>query len=384
MAVTMPLPTVPIPTCCPPQPSARSASGTKFHFALNVSDLARSIRFYEILFQQPPAKSFADYAKFELDQPPLVFSLVPHPPAAVGAVSHFGLPVCSTEEVTAAATRLAAAGLSTTCQQNTVCGYARQDKVWVADPDHNHWEIYFVHEDVDPATVRQSFDGVSPTAADVSRSTTARESSVVKARVVWEHRVMQPAPARIPHADDTVDEVRLEGTFNSALTTLERTALLRDVVRVLKPKGVVHVHGLVSDRPMTGSLPSLPGVASLVKQVPVEGEPLAELRAAGLVNIEITKLPPTSVFRCGSAELRELKLSATKPAAMTSEMLGSRGMIYKGPFRRVVDETGVVFVRGVRTTVTDAVWERVSQSSAAAQFVFLGISPPGDTVCARC
>jgi catechol 2,3-dioxygenase-like lactoylglutathione lyase family enzyme len=39
----------------------------RFHISLNVTDLERSVRFYEILFDRPPAKQRDDYAKFEAD-----------------------------------------------------------------------------------------------------------------------------------------------------------------------------------------------------------------------------------------------------------------------------------------------------------------------------
>ena len=48
---------------------------TTFHLSLNVTDLARSVAFYEQFFGRPPAKRHHDYAKFELDTPPLVLSL---------------------------------------------------------------------------------------------------------------------------------------------------------------------------------------------------------------------------------------------------------------------------------------------------------------------
>lgn len=374
MTVTIPLPTVEIPTCC----GAPPALGTKFHFALNVADLERSVAFYQILFDVPPAKHFADYAKFELEQPPLVFSLVPNPPASAGSLSHFGFPVSSTEEVAAAAARLAAAGLSTTCQEGTVCGYARQDKVWVADPDHNHWEIYVVHEDVDPSSVRRSFDGVAPT---VTTAGSADDSVVTESRpVLWEHRVTQPAPARIPQDDESVDEVRLEGTFNSALDAETRSRLLSEVLRVLKPGGMVHVHGLAADRPLQGMLPALPGVAALVKRVPVEFELLDELSLAGLVNVTITKLPARMAFVSQSVEMREIKLSAMKPLPTISEH-DARWVIYKGPFAEAVDEGGQVLLRGRRTEVSSQTWDRLSRSTAAAQFVFLGAEAPADSAC---
>ena len=47
----------------------------KFHASLNVSDLAKSIEFYSALLGADPVKSYPDYAKFEIDVPPLVLSL---------------------------------------------------------------------------------------------------------------------------------------------------------------------------------------------------------------------------------------------------------------------------------------------------------------------
>ena len=55
-----------------------NSNPVRFHISLNVSDLSRSIHFYRILFDQPPAKERADYAKFEPTIPPLVLSLEPN------------------------------------------------------------------------------------------------------------------------------------------------------------------------------------------------------------------------------------------------------------------------------------------------------------------
>jgi catechol 2,3-dioxygenase-like lactoylglutathione lyase family enzyme len=364
------LPVVEIPTCC----GSSSASiaplasqpvvGTKFHFALNVSDLERSIAFYRILFDIPPAKHYPDYAKFELSQPPLVFSLVPNPPASGGTLSHFGFPAATREEVQAAAGRLAAAGLETSCQQGTVCGYARQDKVWVADPDRNFWEIYVIHEDVDPETVRAAFDGIAPIAASAAATEKGPAASVL-----WEHRILMPIAERIPHESETVDEVRLVGTFNDQLTEGERTRFLSEALRVLRPGGKLSAHGLVADRALA-ALPQLPGVAGLVQRVPTEEEPLCELALAGFEAICVTKLAEAAVFRDGPAEMREIKLEARKPARSTSDA-ATRTVVYKGPFAAAVDE-GQTFLRGARTAVTQPTWDRLASGASAAQFLFFG------------
>ena len=371
------LPVVEIPTCCGSSsaPIALSASqpvvATKFHFALNVSDLERSIAFYRVLFDVPPAKHYPDYAKFELSQPPLVFSLFPNPPASGGTLSNFGLPVGSREEVQAAAVRLAAAGLDTTCQEGTVCGYARQDKVWVADPDRNFWEIYVVHEDVDPETVRQAFDGVAPSSVFPAVTEAGHAQPVL-----WEHRILMPLAERIPHESETVDEVRLVGTFNDELTSDERAHLLAEAFRVLRPDGKLSVHGLAADRTLA-TLPQLPGVAGIVRRVPTEEEPLCELAKAGFEAVCVTKLAEAAVFRNGSAEMRELKLEARKPTHSTRDA-ATRTVVYKGPFSAAVDE-GQTFRRGEKSAVTERTWNRLAAGPIASQFLFIG--DPGSDAC---
>ena len=65
-------------------------------------------------------------------------------------MDHLGVEVASTEEVTAATTRLADAGLATRVEENTTCCYAVQDKVWVTGPGGEPWEVYTVKADARP------------------------------------------------------------------------------------------------------------------------------------------------------------------------------------------------------------------------------------------
>ena len=44
--------------------------------------------------------------------------------------------------------RLRESGLVTLEERDTACCYARQDKVWVADPAGNRWEVYTVLADI--------------------------------------------------------------------------------------------------------------------------------------------------------------------------------------------------------------------------------------------
>jgi catechol 2,3-dioxygenase-like lactoylglutathione lyase family enzyme len=121
----------------------------KTHISINVSDLEKSINFYERMFGTQPAKVKADYAKFDLTQPPLNFSLNQGNFERGGSVSHFGLQVNSTDDVLNITQRWNAEGLLTSEEMNTDCCYALQDKTWVKDPDGNSWEVFTVLADTE-------------------------------------------------------------------------------------------------------------------------------------------------------------------------------------------------------------------------------------------
>jgi hypothetical protein len=59
--------------------------------------------------------------------------------------------VDSTDEVLAARLRLQKAGLATFDEMDTTCCYAKQDKIWVHDPDGTPWEVFTVLEDAPEA-----------------------------------------------------------------------------------------------------------------------------------------------------------------------------------------------------------------------------------------
>ena len=132
---------------------------SRVQLALNVSDIAEAVEFYSKLFATAPAKLRDGYANFAVDEPPLKLVLIENPDAA-GTMSHLGVEVFSTDDVTAAKNRLASDGLATATEENVTCCYALQDKVWVDDPDGAPWEIYTVLADSDtPADDLLSVDG---------------------------------------------------------------------------------------------------------------------------------------------------------------------------------------------------------------------------------
>src|SRR5215470_16856860 len=87
------------------------APAIRFHLSLNVADLGRSVAFYRCLFNCEPAKRRDDYAKFEVDDPPLVLSLEPTPRGAGGALNHLGFRLPDAAALVGMQRRLEAAGI---------------------------------------------------------------------------------------------------------------------------------------------------------------------------------------------------------------------------------------------------------------------------------
>ncbi len=130
--------------------AGRDAGAPTMHVSLDTADLSRAVDFYTRLFGVAPAKRRADWAKFELTQPRLVFSLNAVPVARpAGRLSHLGIRVGSHDALAAIRDRLTRAGVAIREEPQANCCYALQDKLWAEDPDGNAFEFYVLVADVD-------------------------------------------------------------------------------------------------------------------------------------------------------------------------------------------------------------------------------------------
>jgi catechol 2,3-dioxygenase-like lactoylglutathione lyase family enzyme len=132
--------------------SAKQVQALKAHLAINVRNVEQSIEFYKKLFRIEPSKVRTGYAKFNVENPPLNFTLNQVAFGERGALSHLGIQVASTADVLAVRDGWTKAGLLTREEMQTSCCYATQDKAWVRDPDGNEWEVFVVLEDNLPET----------------------------------------------------------------------------------------------------------------------------------------------------------------------------------------------------------------------------------------
>lgn len=117
------------------------------HLSINVSNLNKSIEFYTRVFGVKPQKQTVGYAKFDLKEPALNFSMHEVSEKRVPSkVNHLGIEVTNVEHIANWQKHLDSQGIKVIPEENTDCCYARQDKIWFSDPDGNAWEVFFVHE----------------------------------------------------------------------------------------------------------------------------------------------------------------------------------------------------------------------------------------------
>ncbi len=134
-----------------------SPAAHRMHVALNVSDLEASRRFYQDLFAVPADKLRPGYARFVLDNPPLVLTLNTEGRVHKGnRLSHLGIRLSETAELQAAHARLAAAGHALRVEDQVLCCHAVQDKFWIVDPDGNEWEYYLLLDDLQDEAAAQA------------------------------------------------------------------------------------------------------------------------------------------------------------------------------------------------------------------------------------
>jgi catechol 2,3-dioxygenase-like lactoylglutathione lyase family enzyme len=126
-------------------PSAVNFQGDRRpHISINVRSIRAALPFYTALFGARPTKLRDDYAKWETETPPVNLALNEHPDA-VSRNGHFGIEVKSMDAVMAYHERLKRLKVEVEAtEQNVACCFSVQTKVWAADPDGNHWEVFVV------------------------------------------------------------------------------------------------------------------------------------------------------------------------------------------------------------------------------------------------
>lgn len=118
----------------------------RFHVHLHVDDMAKSIAFYNRLFDAQPARVEADYAKWMLTDPPVNFAISTRGTAP--GIDHLGIQTDDAAELADMKARAESADMALLDEGETTCCYARSEKHWVTDPQGIAWEHFHTLGDI--------------------------------------------------------------------------------------------------------------------------------------------------------------------------------------------------------------------------------------------
>ncbi len=112
----------------------------RIHIGVVVEDFETSRAFYSALFGAEPSFSDPGYARWMLEDPRVNFVISTQ--GEETGVGHLGIQVESAAELAEIKDRLKGAGQQVLEQDGSNCGYANQNKAWVADPVGVFWEAF--------------------------------------------------------------------------------------------------------------------------------------------------------------------------------------------------------------------------------------------------
>ena len=121
----------------------------RMHVSLYVSDLEKTINFYNDFFGQKPEKVKEKYTKYILEKPSLIISFIENPDRVQANFGHLGFQVETKEELYEKLEISRAKDQVSLEEIGTNCCFAEQDKYWVTDPSGIQWEVYYFHKDVE-------------------------------------------------------------------------------------------------------------------------------------------------------------------------------------------------------------------------------------------
>ena len=121
----------------------------RMHVSLYVSDIKKTVDFYNTFFGMAASKIKPGYAKYVLNIPSLIISFVENKERVKSNFGHLGFQVETEAELEKKLKEATLLGLVSKIETGIQCCYAKQDKFWVNDPDGIQWEMYYFYEDAE-------------------------------------------------------------------------------------------------------------------------------------------------------------------------------------------------------------------------------------------
>lgn len=185
----------------------------------------------------------------------------------------------------------------------------------------------------------------------------------------WQARQKRERPLI---GDDSVDLVISNCVLN-LVDDGDKRQLFAEIGRVVKPGGRIAISDIVSDEPVPPSLKEDPELWSgCISGALREDEFLQGFVDAGFVAVRLDKWGDEPWRVVEDIEFRAVTVTAMKPEGSACLDVG-HAVIYKGPYEKVYDDEGHVFLRGKRMAVCERTFRFLTQGPLKDDFI--GIAP---------
>lgn len=132
----------------------------RFHVNVTVKSIEESISFYNDLFNEKPTVKKENYAKWELVDPAVNFSITPNENGENNfGVDHLGIQFEAQNDVANTIKRLETGKHNHFVQGDVECCYSKSNKVWSSDPQNVKWEHFVTMGKSDKFSDEDDIDG---------------------------------------------------------------------------------------------------------------------------------------------------------------------------------------------------------------------------------
>lgn len=173
-------------------------------------------------------------------------------------------------------------------------------------------------------------------------------------------------------ADNSVDLIISNCVLN-LVGDQQKQQLVNEIFRVLKPGGRIAISDIVSDEPIPEHLKADDELWSgCISGAFEEEEMMNAFHDVGFLSISLDKWDAKSWRVVEGIEFRSVTVTAVKGSDEACLDCG-HAVIYKGPFRTVLDDEGHEFPRGARMAVCERTFRYLTEG--LHQDDFIGITP---------
>jgi arsenite methyltransferase len=171
-------------------------------------------------------------------------------------------------------------------------------------------------------------------------------------------------------ADESIDVIVSNCVLN-LVRPEDKTALFKEMYRVLKRGGRLAISDIVSDEPVPEHLAQDPSLwSACVSGAFQEEELLRVFEEAKFHGIQIEEFSSEPYQSVDGIEFRAVTVTAHKGKEGPC-IERNQAVIYRGPWKEVVDDDGHTLERGARIAVCDKTFKLYSQSPYAGQFIVI-------------